>query len=214
MLELKNITLIQENRSIFKDFNLSVANKERLVIMGESGAGKSTLLRLIAGFITPTRGDIYIDNKHVTHHTRIEIAPHLREISMIFQDLALWPHLSVFGNIAFGLKIQNIPKQLQQEKVQQMLSLVGLEGYERRAIDTLSGGEQQRVALARALVLSPKIVLMDEPLSSLDAKRNKVLRQEIVKLQEKLGFTLIYVTHNDEEAQEIATRRLHLERES
>jgi ABC-type sugar transport system ATPase subunit len=214
MIELKNITLIRDNRSIFKAFNLTISNKERLVIMGESGSGKSTLLRLIAGFITPSHGEIMIDNKRVTHHTHIEVEPHQRDIGMIFQDLALWPHLSVSGNIAFGLKIQKTSKSEQKHKVAEMLHLVGLEGYEDRAIDSLSGGEQQRVALARALVLSPKILLMDEPLSSLDIKRNKILRQEIVRLQEKLGFTLVYVTHNQEEAQAIGTNILNLERES
>jgi len=214
MLALKNITLIRDNRSIFKNFNLTLSAKERLVIMGESGAGKSTLLRLIAGFITPTHGEILIDNKRVTYDAQIVVEPHQRDVGMIFQDLALWPHLSVYGNIAFGLKIQKTSKKEQQHKVTEMLQLVGLEGYENRTIDSLSGGEQQRVALARALVLSPKILLMDEPLSSLDNKRNKILRREIIKLQEKLGFTLVYVTHNQEEAQEIATKLLYLKRES
>ena len=214
MLALKNITLIRDNHSIFKDFNLILSAKERLVIMGESGAGKSTLLRLIAGFITPTHGEILIDNKRVTYDAQIAVEPHQRDVGMIFQDLALWPHLSVYGNIAFGLKIQKTSKSEQQYKVTQMLQLVGLEGYENRTIGSLSGGEQQRVALARALVLSPKILLMDEPLSSLDNKRNKILRREIIKLQEKLGFTLVYVTHNQEEAKEIATILLYLKRES
>ena len=214
MIALKNITLILDNRSIFKAFDLTISNKERLVIMGESGSGKSTLLRLIAGFITPSQGEITIDNKRVTHDAHIEVEPHQRDIGMIFQDLALWPHLSVSGNIAFGLKIQKIPKSEQKHKVAEMLHLVGLEGYEDRTIDSLSGGEQQRVALARALVLSPKVLLMDEPLSSLDTKRNKILRQEIVRLQEKLGFTLVYVTHNQEEAQAVGTNILNLERES
>jgi len=214
MIELKDITLIRDNRFIFEAFNLTISNKERLVIMGESGSGKSTLLRLIAGFITPSHGEITINNKSVTHNTRIEVEPHQRDIGMIFQDLALWPHLSVSGNIAFGLKIQKTSKSEQKHKVTEMLHLVGLDGYEDRVIDSLSGGEQQRVALARALVLSPKILLMDEPLSSLDIKRNKILRQEIVRLQEKLGFTLVYVTHNQEEAQAIGTNILNLERES
>jgi ABC-type sugar transport system ATPase subunit len=214
MIELKDITLIRDNRFIFEAFNLTISNKERLVIMGESGSGKSTLLRLIAGFITPSHGEITINNKSVTYNTRIEVEPHQRDIGMIFQDLALWPHLSVSGNIAFGLKIQKTSKSEQKHKVTEMLHLVGLDGYEDRVIDSLSGGEQQRVALARALVLSPKILLMDEPLSSLDIKRNKILRQEIVRLQEKLGFTLVYVTHNQEEAQAIGTNILNLERES
>jgi len=210
MIQCKNITLQQGEKTIFKDFSLEVKAKERLVIVGASGAGKSTLLRLIAGFITPDKGEIYIDTQLTTQDNTILIPPNKRDISMIFQDLALWPHLDVEGNIAFGLKIQKVSKLERQEKVKEILKMVGLEGYEKRKIETLSGGEQQRVALARALVLSPKIILMDEPLSSLDATRNKQLRQHIITLQEHLGFTLVYVTHNKEEAKEVATRLLEL----
>ena len=129
---------------------------------------------------------------------------------MLFQDLALWPHLSVGENIAFGMKIEKVAKALRQEKVEEMLEMVGLQGFSHRKIDTLSGGEQQRITLARALVRTPKIMLMDEPLSSLDALRNKNLRGEIVRLQEQMGFTLVYVTHNQEEAKEIGTRVMSL----
>ena len=210
MIQCKNITLLQDEKTIFEDFSLEVKAKERLVVVGDSGAGKSTLLRLIAGFITPDKGEIVIDTQLATQDKNILIPPNQRDISMIFQDLALWPHMDIQGNIAFGLKIQKVTKPKQQEKVKEMLSMVGLEGYEKRSIETLSGGEQQRVALARALALSPKIILMDEPLSSLDTSRNKQLRQHIVTLQERLGFTLIYVTHNEEEAKEIATKMLYL----
>jgi ABC-type sugar transport system ATPase subunit len=213
MIHCKNITLKQEKETIFKDFSLKVKAKERLVIVGDSGAGKSTLLRLIAGFIAPNSGEIYIDNTLVTQDTNILIPPNKRDISMIFQDLALWPHLDVESNIEFGLKIQKVPKDKRQEKVKEMLAMVGLEGYEKRAIETLSGGEQQRIALARTLALSPKIILMDEPLSSLDNTRNKQLRKQIVTLQEDLGFTLVYVTHNEEEAKEIGTRIFYLKKQ-
>lgn len=213
MIRCKNITLKQEKETIFKDFSLEVKAKERLVIVGDSGAGKSTLLRLIAGFIAPNSGEIYIDNTLVTQDTNILIPPNKRDISMIFQDLALWPHLDVESNIEFGLKIQKVPKDKRQEKVKEMLAMVGLEGYEKRAIETLSGGEQQRIALARTLALSPKIILMDEPLSSLDNTRNKQLRKQIVTLQEDLGFTLVYVTHNEEEAKEIGTRIFYLKKQ-
>jgi len=205
MIKCKNITLTQGKKRVFKDFSLEVKTKERLVIVGESGAGKSTLLRVIAGFIAPERGEIYLNNQLVTKDKTILIPPNKREISMIFQDLALWSHLDVEGNIAFGLKIKKIPKQERQKIVKEMLEMVGLEGYEKRKIEKLSGGEQQRVALARALALSPKIVLMDEPLSSLDSKRNKQLRKHIVTLQKQLGFTLVYVTHNEDEVKDIAT---------
>jgi ABC-type Fe3+/spermidine/putrescine transport system ATPase subunit len=129
---------------------------------------------------------------------------------MVFQDLALWSHLSVEGNIAFGLKIAKFSKPMILQRVKDILLLVGLEGYEKRAIDSLSGGEQQRIALARALVINPKILLMDEPLSGLDSGKNRELRREIVRLQKLLGFTLVYVTHNQIEAEDIATEILSI----
>jgi len=210
MIELKNITLTQKQKTIFKDFNLRIKEKERLVILGDSGSGKSTLLRLIAGFISPQKGTISINGIYMSQDKKILIPPHQRSLTMIFQDLALWPHLSVGGNIEYGLKIHKVARTTRQEKIQTYLKLVGLTGYENRAIETLSGGEQQRVAIARSLVLSPNILLMDEPLSSLDSKRNITLRQEIVRLQKLLRFTLIYVTHNEEEAQDVATRFLRI----
>ena len=208
MIVLKNISYRVENRSIFEAFNLHIAAKERLVIRGASGAGKSTLLRLLAGLLLPQSGEIIINHQKVSQDNKMLVPPHKRGVGMLFQDLALWPHLSVGGNIEFGLKIQKLQKIARQEKVQEMLKKVGLEGYESRNINTLSGGEQQRVALARALALSPKIMLMDEPLSSLDSARNKALRKEIVRLQEEMEFTLVYVTHSEEEADEIGTRQL------
>ena len=210
MIELKNITLTQNQKTIFKDFNLSIKQKERLVILGSSGSGKSTLLRLIAGFISPQKGSVVINGICMSQDSKILIPPHKRSLSMMFQDLALWPHLNVEGNIEYGLKIHKIAKKERQEKVKEMLALVQMQGYEKRDTQTLSGGEQQRVALARALVLSPKILLMDEPLSSLDVTLNQALRKQIVQLQEKLGFTLVYVTHNQEEAREVAMRVLEL----
>jgi len=210
MIELKNITLTQNQKTIFKDFNLNIKKKERLVILGASGSGKSTLLRLIAGFISPQKGSVVINDICMGQDNKILIPPHKRSLGMMFQDLALWPHLSVEGNIEYGLKIHKVDKKERQEKVKEMLALVQMQGYEKRDTQTLSGGEQQRVALARALVLSPKILLMDEPLSSLDSTLNQALRKQIIQLQEKLGFTLVYVTHNQEEAKAIATRILEL----
>lgn len=210
MIRLKHITMVQNQKKVLENFTLNIQDKERVVILGASGSGKTTILRLIAGFIAPEKGEININNKLVAKDGHILIEPQKREISMVFQDLALWPHMSVGDNIAFGLKMHGIPKQERMLQVKAMLLLVGLNDYENRHVDALSGGERQRVALARALVLSPKILLMDEPLSSLDTKRNKILRKEIVKLQEKLGFTLVYVTHNHEEAEEIGTRLVWL----
>lgn len=210
MIKLKNINLSYHNKKIFDNFNLTVTEKERVVILGKSGVGKSTLLRLIAGFIAPDSGEVFINKTLVTKDKKILIEPHLRDINMVFQDLALWPHLCVGDNIAFGLKIKKINKDESKKRVLKILDMLGLNGFENRRIEKLSGGEQQRVALARALVLSPKILLMDEPLSSLDAQLNRSLRKEIISLQEKLGFTLVYVTHNEEEAKEIATRKIIL----
>jgi len=213
MIYLHNITLRYHDTNIFTHFNLHIQPKERLVILGTSGTGKSTLLRLIAGFEAPQEGEISIDNILVSQAGTILVAPTQRNISMIFQDLALWPHMDVAGNISFGLRMQHIPQEAQRKKVNQMLTLVGLEGYEKRSIETLSGGEQQRIALARALAVEPKIILMDEALSSLDEARNKVLRKKIVEIQEEVGFTLVYVTHNQEEGKEIGTKIVDFERE-
>ena len=210
MIELHQLTYRDKNNIILKDINLTVPNHERLVILGSSGSGKTTLLRLIAGFTAPTSGEIRIDDSIVSREGKIIIPPDKREVAMVFQDLALWPHMNVYENIAFGLKIRNIAKKTRDTKVKEMLSLVRLAGYEKRSIEQLSGGEQQRVALARALILSPKVILMDEPLSSLDRTLNQKLRKEIIRLQEKFGFTLVYVTHNEEEAEEIATRVITL----
>jgi len=210
MIALKHITIIQNNKNVLDDFSLDIQTKERVVLLGESGSGKTTILRLIAGFIAPNKGEISINNNIVAKDGHIFVEPQERAISMVFQDLALWPHMSVGENIAFALKIHGISKQERMLKVKEMLQLVGLSNYENRHVDALSGGERQRVALARALAPSPNILLMDEPLSSLDTKRNEILRQEIVKLQEKIGFTLVYVTHNQAEAKEIGTRLVWL----
>ncbi len=210
MIELKNITLVYEGRKVLQEFSLKIPPKERLVILGKSGSGKTTLLRLIAGFVAPQKGEIIIDKKVVAKEGKILIPPDKRAIGMVFQDLALWPHMNVEENIAFGLKIQKIPQKIRIEKVQEMLQLIGLNGYEKRHIDQLSGGQQQRVALARALAVSPKVLLMDEPLSSLDPELNRRLRKEIIRLHEVLGFTLVYVTHSEEEAEEIGERKIIL----
>ncbi len=210
MINIQSLTLTQNGKTIFKDFSLQVKAKERLVIQAESGQGKTTLLRLIAGLCVPNSGQILLNKELATKDKKIIIAPHQRNISMVFQDLALWSHMNVAQNITYAHRIKGVSKAKQEVISQEMLTLVGLEGYELRSIDTLSGGEAQRVALARALATQPNILLMDEPLSSLDSKRNAILRKEIVKLQEKLGFTLLYVTHNEEEAREIGSEFLEI----
>jgi len=213
MFKFKNVHFQyeKENKEIIKGVGLCVRAKERIVITGASGSGKSTLLKLLAGFIPPTNGKIIFDNQIVSQNGEIIVPSHQRNIAMVFQDLALWPHMNIEENIEFGLKIKGLSKELRKEKVNEFLSLVGLEGYNTKRVEELSGGQQQRVALARALIVSPKILLMDEPLSSLDEKLNIRLRQEIVALQKKLGFILIYVTHNKEEAQYVGNRIMHME---
>ncbi len=210
MIELKNITLERNGKLIFDHLNLKIHPKERLVIVGASGSGKTTILRLIAGLELPDSGRVLIEGRVVTQDKKIVVEPHQRGVNMVFQDLALWSHLSVEGNIVFGLKVQKMEREKIAQKVKTLLRLVNLEGYENRKIEELSGGEQQRIALARALATEPKILLMDEPLSSLDSDLNRILRAEIVRLQEILGFTLVYVTHNLEEVESMATRRVAL----
>jgi ABC-type Fe3+/spermidine/putrescine transport system ATPase subunit len=210
LIKLKDVSLTYKNNIIIKNLNLHIEKGERLVILGASGSGKTTLLRLIAGFTAPTFGEIEIDNKIVSKDKEILVPPHLRGIGMVFQDLALWPHMNVKENISFGLKINKTPKKEIEKKVKEMLSLVGLDRFENKKIDELSGGEQQRVALARSLIVLPKILLMDEPLSSLNRELNIKLSKEILTLQEKFGFTLIYVTHNEDEAKKIASKMIYL----
>ena len=211
-ITLNTLNYAYDDHRLLKDFSLSVKSGERLVLLGPSGCGKTTILRLIAGFMAPQQGSILLEGKTVSRDGAILVAPEHRNLGMVFQDLALWPHLSVKGNIEFGLKARKVPRQTRELKIREILTLTGLQGYESRMPSELSGGQQQRVALARALVLEPHILLMDEPLSSLDWELNRRLRQEILALQQKLGFTMLYVTHNREEAFEIATRVVILER--
>ncbi len=210
MLRFENVVLGYGTKVILKIPHLHIAAGERLVIRGSSGSGKSTLLRTVAGFEVPLEGSLYLENQCVSKKGKVITPPHKRHMGMVFQDLALWPHMNVGENITFGLKMQGIPATQRAARLHDMLAMTGLQNYAFRSVETLSGGEQQRVALARALITHPKTILMDEPLSSLDEKHNWQLREEIVRLQEKLGFTLLYVTHNNEEAKFIATRLLTL----
>ncbi len=191
---------------------LRIEAHERIVILGPSGCGKTTVLRLIAGFMAPDSGRISINGATVAQNKTILVPPERRNLGMVFQDLALWPHLSVEGNLAFGLKAQGVPPKKRAEKIKTMLQMVGLEGLEQRKPAELSGGQQQRVALARALVPEPNLLLMDEPLSSLDQELNERLRAELLRLQKTLGFTLLYVTHDREEAFAVATRIIILKK--
>ena len=204
IIALESVSKFYDGEIALDSCSLEIDEGERMVILGPSGCGKTTILRLIAGFIAPEVGRIWLGKVEVSKNNKILVPPEKRNIGMVFQDLALWPHLSVYGNIAFGLKVRGVPKHERNRRVREILELVGLPGFERRKPSELSGGQQQRVALARALVLEPKVLLMDEPLSNLDLELNMRLRKEVVRLQEKLGFTLLYVTHDREEAFSIA----------
>jgi ABC-type Fe3+/spermidine/putrescine transport system ATPase subunit len=205
-VEFEQVCKHYREREAVRDFSLQVTPGERVVLLGPSGCGKTTVLRLLAGFIAPDRGVIAINGEIVAKTGRNLKEPETRGVGMVFQDLALWPHLSVRGNLAFGLKAQRVPAAEREQRIYDTLELMQLTPYAEAWPAELSGGQQQRTALARALVLRPRLLLMDEPLSSLDFELNLQLRQELLRLQRDAGFTLIYVTHNLEEAFDIATR--------
>jgi ABC-type Fe3+/spermidine/putrescine transport system ATPase subunit len=206
IVALNSVTKIYNTTKIVENISLEINEGERIVILGPSGCGKTTILRLIAGFIAPDTGSISIGGDLVSKNGRIIKPPEQRNLGMVFQDLALWPHFSVQGNIDFGLRAKGLPKIERTHRIREILDLVGMADYADRKPAELSGGQQQRVALARALVLEPNVLLMDEPLSSLDLELNIRLRKEILQLQENLGFTLLYVTHDRDEAFGMATR--------
>ena len=183
------------------NFSLGVADGELVCLLGPSGSGKSTLLRMVGGFEQPTGGRITIDGEDVTH-----LPPERRPTGMVFQSHALWSHMNVFKNLAFGLKLRRMPASQIKEKVEAVLELVGLSGYGERATSQLSGGQQQRVALARSLVLEPKILLLDEPFASLDQHLRERLREEVRDIQQRLGITTLFVTHGQDEALSMADR--------
>ncbi|MBC8531886.1 spermidine/putrescine ABC transporter ATP-binding protein [Gehongia tenuis] len=178
-----------------KGINLSIRKKEFVTFLGPSGCGKTTTLRIIGGFEMPSSGKVVFEGKDIT-----EVPPHKRPVNTVFQRYALFPHLNVADNIAFGLKIKKLSKKEIGEKVDRMLELVNLKGYNKRSVDSLSGGQQQRVAIARALVNEPDILLLDEPLGALDLKLRKGMQIELKNMQQRTGITFIYVTHDQEEA--------------
>lgn len=194
LLELKNITAGYDQNIILKDFDLSVERGEFVSLLGSSGCGKTTCLRMIAGFSEPMAGSIIFDGKDYT-----KVPLHKRNFGFVFQSYALFPHMTVFDNVAFGLKMRKADKETIRREVLHMLKVVDLEGFEGRYPREMSGGQRQRVALARALVIKPDLLMFDEPLSNLDAKLRVKMRVEIRRLQQELGFTAIYVTHDQEE---------------
>jgi multiple sugar transport system ATP-binding protein len=201
-LSLKNINKIYDNnvQAVF-DFNLEISDKEFIVLVGPSGCGKSTTLRMVAGLEEITSGDLVIDGKRMNN-----VQPKDRDIAMVFQSYALYPHMSVYDNMAFGLKLRKMPKQEIEKRVNDAAKILEIEQYLNRKPKALSGGQRQRVALGRAIVRNAKVFLMDEPLSNLDAKLRVNMRSEIIKLHERIGATTIYVTHDQTEAMTMADR--------
>ncbi len=206
-VRLQNVSKIYLDPKTKKDFkavdnvDLTIEPGEFVTLLGPSGCGKTTTLRMIAGFESPDEGEIYLGDQAIN-----ELTPNKRDTAMVFQSYALFPHMNIFDNVAYGLKLRRVPKAELKERVFSMLDLVGLTGMENRFTNQLSGGQQQRVALARALVLEPGVLLFDEPLSNLDAKLRVQMRTEIRRIQQKLGITAIYVTHDQSEAMSISDR--------
>jgi len=201
VIELRDVSKTIHDHQILFDINLEVRNGEFLTLLGPSGCGKTTLLRLISGFEEPTVGKIFINGKDVDG-----LPPHLRHVHTVFQSYALFPHMTVYENVAFGLRCQKLPAQEIEARVTEVLKIVKLEKYAKRKPEQLSGGQQQRVAIARAIVNRPLVLLLDEPLSSLDYRLRKTMQIELKQLQRKLGITFIFVTHDQEEALSMSDR--------
>lgn len=195
IIDLRNITVSYGDNVILDKLNLYINEKEFITLLGPSGCGKTTTLRAIAGFVKVDSGDVIFEGKRIN-----DVPPHKRRVNTIFQRYALFSHLNVYDNIAFGPKLQKMPKQEIRKTVASMLELVNLKGFETRSIDSLSGGQQQRVAIARALANKPHVLLLDEPLGALDLKLRKDMQRELKNIQKELGITFIYVTHDQEEA--------------
>ncbi len=195
LIEIKNLTKEFDGDIVLKGIDLTIHENEFVTLLGPSGCGKTTLLRIIGGFDTPTSGDVKFNGKDL-----IQIPSYKREINTVFQKYALFPHLNVFDNIAFGLRMKKVPEAEVTERVNRMLKMIKLTEYANRRIDSLSGGQQQRIAIARALVNRPKVLLLDEPLGALDLKLRQDMQYELKEIQRELGITFIFVTHDQEEA--------------
>ena len=206
ILKVKNLSKNFGKVKAVQEVSFEATEGRVLSLLGPSGCGKTTMLRCIAGFENPDRGEIYLDDRKIT-----SIPPEKRGIGMVFQNYALWPHMTVYGNLAFGLQIRKVPKDEITKKIKKVLGMVQLEGYENRYPRQMSGGQQQRIAMARALVFEPGIMLLDEPLSNLDAQLREEMRFEFIELQKKLGITAIYVTHDQAEALVISDKILILD---
>ncbi len=195
LIDLQHITKTFDSNTVLDDMNLYIRENEFLTLLGPSGCGKTTTLRIIGGFENPDSGSVIFDGQDIT-----SLAPNKRQVNTVFQKYALFPHIDIAENIAFGLKIKNKSKSYIDDKIKYALKLVNLDGYERRMPDSLSGGQQQRIAIARAIVNEPKVLLLDEPLGALDLKLRQDMQYELIRLKNELGITFIYVTHDQEEA--------------
>ena len=195
LIRLRDLCMAFDDEPVLDHINLYINDKEFLTLLGPSGCGKTTTLRIIGGFATPTSGAVLFDGVRIT-----DVPPYQRQINTVFQKYALFPHLNVYENIAFGLRMQKLPEAEIKERVMEMLETVSLKGFEHRRPEALSGGQQQRVAIARALVNRPKVLLLDEPLAALDLKLRKDMQIELKRIQQQVGITFIYVTHDQEEA--------------
>ena len=195
IVSLKDIVVEFDGQKVLDGLSLDIHDKEFVTFLGPSGCGKTTTLRVIAGFVTPKSGNVFFDGKDIAN-----MPPYKRPVNTVFQKYALFPHLNVFENVAFGLRLKKMTEDEIRPKVLEMLEIVGLKGFERRSIYQLSGGQQQRVAIARSLVNQPRVLLLDEPLGALDLKLRKEMQLELKSMQQQLGITFIYVTHDQEEA--------------
>ena len=195
LIRLNGISKAYDGETVLDNMSLEIQDKGFITLLGPSGCGKTTTLRIIGGFETPDAGDVFFDGARIN-----DLPPYQRQVNTVFQRYALFPHLNVFDNIAFGLRVHKCPEEEIKTKVKDMLAMVNLKGFERRRVSTLSGGQQQRVAIARALVNQPKVLLLDEPLSALDLKLRKDMQNELKNIQHQTGITFIYVTHDQEEA--------------
>ncbi len=195
IIELKNIFVEFNGEQVLKGISLDIHDKEFITLLGPSGCGKTTTLRIIGGFVTPDDGEVLFDGKDVS-----DLPPYKRPVNTVFQKYALFPHLNVYENVAFALRLKKVPEKEIKARVQELLGLVNLSGFEKRSVNILSGGQQQRVAIARALINHPRVLLLDEPLGALDLKLRKDMQVELKRIQRQTGITFIYVTHDQEEA--------------
>ena len=195
IIEIQGVSKVYGDNTVLDNLSLNIRKNEFLTLLGPSGCGKTTTLKIIAGFETADSGKVVFDGNDIS-----DLPPYKRQLNTVFQKYALFPHMNIYENIAFGLKIKKLPKEEIDKKVREMLKMVALEGFEKRSVESLSGGQQQRVAIARALVNEPQVLLLDEPLGALDLKLRKEMQLELKKIQKRLGITFIFVTHDQEEA--------------